>query len=75
VTERITLRIMVRTDGVVRVMFYHTADAEVMRENWGCLPRKTQWTPRQRKILADIDQVRCVQWRDGGWKSLLGETQ
>ena len=69
--ERITLRVMVRKDGVTRIMLVCTHGPEITRENWGTLPRSRPWTKRQLAILADLDAVRCVQWRDGGWKSLL----
>jgi hypothetical protein len=74
-TEHISLRIMVTKAGEVRVMFYNVVDGQVAgRENWGTLARKTPWTPRQTAILSDIDAVTVVQWRDGRWKHLLGET-
>jgi ribosomal protein L24E len=69
------LRIMVCKDSSVRVMLVCVNGEHVERANWGKLPRKAKWTWRQKEIMKDIDSVRCVQWKDGKWRSLLGETR
>jgi hypothetical protein len=69
------LRIMVKKDLSVRVMLICVNGPIVERANWGQLPRKTKWTWRQKEIMKEIDSVRCVQWKDGKWRSLLGETK